>query len=125
MNKEYDPRQVEKERDILIAGKDLKEKILASRGIFSEKIRLGPRLESERTNLLTIQTDRMVRSFLLHLVERRFYNQDIVEGLFEVALNVNRKFPELIFSFQKDEEGQWVRYFVQDETMLSRMKVDF
>ncbi|OGH10740.1 MAG: hypothetical protein A3B38_03470 [Candidatus Levybacteria bacterium RIFCSPLOWO2_01_FULL_36_13] len=119
MNKEYDPRKIERERDLSIAGQNLKERITKANGIFSETVVLK---SIQRTNFLPTETNRIVKSFFYRLIlEHNRDGGDLIEGLFKTAFLVNKRFPELIFTFEQDEERKSIKYFVQDKEYLSRL----
>lgn len=83
-------------------GEILGRKMKDNNGIFSEILPIKPGGELE-----TVDSNQNVKSLFA-------VNAGNAEGLFKLAFRVQEKFPNLSFGFDRDPNGQWIKYSVSE-----------
>lgn len=100
VQKEFHAEELETAEDI---GWIFKEKIAKGKGLFSEIIPI------DKEGKLTPEDKRNQLSLFANLA------QEGSEALYKLAQDVQDKFPELIFHFENDQEGRWIKYTVREK----------
>lgn len=101
--------EAEEESYIEQAGEALKKKVAENNGQFSETIPIMPNGFLD----LTDETGSL-RSYFAHVANAG--GKEAVEGLYKLAYNVQRKNPELAFTFERDTEGRSIIYTVRENS---------
>lgn len=91
------------------AAKTLRMKAAANNGLFSETVLIKP-------NGFLDLTDKNgdLKSYFAHLANAG--ENESVEELYKLAYRVQQKAPELVFTFERDNEGQSITYTVRESS---------
>lgn len=102
--------ELQEEREIMDLGFNLKEKIIRSKGKFSETIPLTGDGEIEMETPEGI----LLSFFVMKATVDQGVERRGEESLFQLAQRVNDRFPELQFGFEQDPERSWIKYTVTE-----------